>query len=166
MIALIDLGPADGRPRRPERRPRRWSARLVLAAAAVSLGASPASEVLPGPIPARVVEVIDGDTVRVRARIWLGQEIEISVRFDGIDAPERHGKCAEERRLAEAARDFVAARLKDRAVQLHDVHYGKYAGRVVARAVLPSGEDVARSLVAAGLARAYDGKARGGWCAV
>lgn len=149
----------------PRHAGRRWSARIVLAAGVVSFGASPASEVLPGPIPARVVEVIDGDTVRVRARIWLGQEIEISVRFDGIDTPERRGKCAEERRLAEAAHAFVAARMDGQSVTLRNVHYGKYAGRVVARAMLPSGEDISQSLVSAGLARPYDGRARAGWCA-
>lgn len=162
MMDTSSAGP-EGRRHRPARR---WSARVVLAAGVVWVAATPAGEVLPGPIPARVVEVIDGDTVRVRARIWLGQEIEISVRFDGIDTPERRGKCAEERRLAEAAHAFVAARMDGQAVTLRNVHYGKYAGRVVARAVLPSGEDISQSLISAGLARPYDGRARGGWCAV
>ena len=34
-----------------------------------------AAERLAGPIPARVLAVIDGDTIEVQARIWLGQEI-------------------------------------------------------------------------------------------
>ena len=28
---------------------------------------------IPGPVPAHVLHVVDGDTVRVRAHIWLGQ---------------------------------------------------------------------------------------------
>ena len=31
-----------------------------------------AAEILSGPIPAVVTEAVDGDTIGVRARIWLG----------------------------------------------------------------------------------------------
>ena len=31
-----------------------------------------AGEMLPGPIPAEIVSVVDGDTISVRAHIWLG----------------------------------------------------------------------------------------------
>ena len=80
---------------------------LLLAAAPL---APPAlAEMLPGPVPAAVIEVIDGDTVRVRARVWLGQDVETAVRIAGIDTPELRGAdCDAERRLAEAARDHHA----------------------------------------------------------
>ena len=42
---------------------------------------------LEGPVPAFVERVVDGDTLVVRARIWLGQELRIMVRVAGIDAP-------------------------------------------------------------------------------
>jgi endonuclease YncB( thermonuclease family) len=72
---------------------------------------APAAEVLAGPVSARVLEVIDGDTVVVQAQVWIGQAIEFRVRLAGIDAPELRGKCDAERALAAQARDFLAARL-------------------------------------------------------
>ena len=54
--------------------------------------------------------MIDGDTIVVRARIWLGQEVETRVRLAGADAPELNGGCEVERRLARRARDFVRAK--------------------------------------------------------
>ena len=35
-----------------------------------------AGEVLPGPVPAKVLPVVDGATIVVSAHIWLGQKIE------------------------------------------------------------------------------------------
>ncbi|MGE5145120.1 MAG: thermonuclease family protein [Candidatus Eiseniibacteriota bacterium] len=146
---------------------RRWVG-LVALAAALAVQAAPSHdagrEILAGPVPADVVEVLDGDTIAVRARIWLGQELATHVRLSGIDAPELHGRCDHERRLAAAARDFLAERLADRAVELRDVQFGKYAGRVVARVVTEKGEDVAGALIAAGLARPYGGGTRRRWC--
>ena len=123
-----------------------------------------AREVLPGPVPAEVVEVIDGDTLKVRAHIWLGQAVETSVRLAGINAPELAGKCDEERLLAARARDYLARLLADRAVSLREVAYDKYGGRVVARVDDRTGRDLGAALVAAGLARPYDGGKRGKWC--
>jgi endonuclease YncB( thermonuclease family) len=50
--------------------------------------------VLAGPVMARVIRVYDGDTILVRARIWVDQEIEIRVRLAGVDTPEIKGQCA------------------------------------------------------------------------
>jgi endonuclease YncB( thermonuclease family) len=148
--------------------PRRHQMTVFLwALGAIALIASAPAETadrLPGPIPARVVEVIDGDTVTVRAQIWLGQEIQTRVRLAGADAPELKARCPQERVLAERARDFLVRRLSDGDVMLRDVRHDKYGGRVVARLETPSGEDLARSLIAAGLARAYAGEARRPWC--
>ena len=36
---------------------------------------------LPGPIPAALVRVIDGDTIEVRARIWLDLDLTTRVRW-------------------------------------------------------------------------------------
>lgn len=112
-----------------------------------------AGETLPGPVAARVVRVIDGDTVRVRATVWLGSTVEVDVRLAGIDAPELRGRCAREKQLAASAR-----------AALRDVRYGKFAGRVVARIMAPNGDDAADVLRAQGLARAYGGGKRARWC--
>ena len=115
-------------------------------------------------MPADVVSVIDGDTLDVRAHVWLGQTVAIRVRLDGIDTPELRGRCAAERTAAEAARELVRARIGADPVRLMEVRYGKYAGRVLARIVLEDGEDLGAILLAAGLGRPYDGGARAPWC--
>ena len=138
---------------------------LLIALLAVVL-ARPAlaGDTLAGPIPATVVRVVDGDTLEVRARIWLGQEIETVVRLLGVVAPELRGDCARERALAEQARDYLVARIDGAPVRLIEIAYGKYAGRVVADVTTPEGVGLAGLLIAAGLARAYDGGRRAGWC--
>ncbi len=126
-------------------------------------GAAP-PRMLAGPVPATVTAIADGDTIDVVARIWLGQTVATRVRFAGIDAPELRGGCQRERDLAEAARSFVASRLAAPRVELRDIRFGKYAGRVVARVVTADGEDLSAALLAAGLARPYDGGTRRSWC--
>ncbi|MFO1190100.1 MAG: thermonuclease family protein [Alphaproteobacteria bacterium] len=112
--------------------------------------------------------IIDGDTLAVRARIWLGQEIETRVRLKGIDAPEMNGRCERERVLARAAKAFLAQQVAADEGQftyrLREVRWDKYGGRVIARLERPDGQDVGDALVAAGLARPYGGTARQGWC--
>lgn len=123
-----------------------------------------AGEMLPGLVPAEVLAVIDGDTVRVRAHIWLGQAVETSVRLDGINAPELKGDCDEERQMARAARDYLTQLVSGGAVSLRHVTQDKYGGRVVARIDDEVGRDVGAALVTAGYARPYDGGARKTWC--
>ncbi len=128
-------------------------------------GPSGAVEVLSGPVPATVIEVMDGDTVKVRARIWLGQDLSTRVRLVGIDAPELNGGCARERALAERARAFLAAADGGPVeVRLFEVRYGKYARRVVARMETAEAIDLGAALIAAGLAQPYDGGRRPTWC--
>ncbi len=122
------------------------------------------ADVLPGPVPARVIEVVDGDTIAVRARIWIGQDVETRVRLSGVDTPEFNGRCGRERELAAHARAFVVEAIGGGAVKLSDVRYGKYAGRVVADVETAAGEDLGALLIAAGLGRPYDGGARASWC--
>src|SRR5690606_16495125 len=135
--------------------------RLICAAAAKPAGTG---ETLPGPVPADVVRVIDGDTLKVRAHIWIGQAVETAVRLQGINAPELRGDCEAERRLAAAARDYLARLVAGGKVRLRDIAQDKYGGRVVARIDDPSGRDIGAALVAAGLARPYDGGKRHKWC--
>ena len=107
--------------------------------------------------------MIDGDTFEASAAIWLDQQISIRVRIAGIDAPELRARCDAERRGAEAARDYLAHRLEGTDVTLSAVHYDKYGGRIDAVVADGSG-DIARAMLHARLARAYDGGHRDGWC--
>lgn len=123
-----------------------------------------AAETLAGPVPARVMHVIDGDTLVVRARIWLGQEVETAVRLAGVDAPELKGACTSERERAQLAREYLSSRVLGGAVMLTGVRYEKYGGRILAQVRLEDGRDLAQLLLAEGHARAYDGRARARWC--
>jgi len=149
-----------------------WSlpgvAAALMLALAPSDGAAPASErlaaeALAGPVAATVERVIDGDTIEVRARIWLGQTLTVRVRIDGVDTPELEARCEEERRLALAAREYLARRLTGSEITLTRVVYDKYGGRVRASVADRSG-DIARALLSAGYARAYHGERRQPWC--
>ena len=132
-------------------------------AGAVGLAALSGESEIEGPIPAEVLRVIDGDTITVRARIWIGQDLTTNVRLFGVNAPELRGHCEAERKLAEEARRFLAARVEGRAVLLRNIALDKFGGRVVARVEDGMG-DVAAALLAARLANPYDGGARGSWC--
>ncbi|MDX1485156.1 MAG: thermonuclease family protein [Alphaproteobacteria bacterium] len=128
-------------------------------------GASPSPrDILAGPVEARVIRVRDGDTLLVRARIWVGQEVVVNVRIAGIDAPELRARCADERALAEKARDFVSAQVGRAPIRLYAIRNGKYAGRVLAGVRTGSGADLGRALIARGLARPYGGGRRESWC--
>ena len=116
-----------------------------------------------GPVVAEVLRVVDGDTLTVRAHIWIGQEVTTNVRLSGVNAPELSGRCEQERNLAEAARRFLAERVEGRAVTLRKIGLDKYGGRVVAT-VEDSAGDLAAALLAARLAVPYDGGRRGSWC--
>ncbi len=139
-----------------------WLALLCLALSGTVRAAPPAA--LPGPIPAEVLEVLDGDTLLVRATIGLGQVVETHVRVDGLDAPEMRARCPHERELAETARDHARRLIGAAPVRLLDIQPDKYGGRVRARVLTGGGDDLSAALIAAGLARPYHGERRQPWC--
>lgn len=120
-----------------------------------------AADVIEGPVAAEVLRVVDGDTLKLRVHIWLGQTVDVDVRIAGIDAPELRGKCPYERARAEEARDYLG---RGRAILLARVRNDKYGGRVVADVTEANAGDIAQAMVARGLARAYDGGKREPWC--
>jgi endonuclease YncB( thermonuclease family) len=135
---------------------------LPILALLSAVSSASAKDSLAGPVVARVERVIDGATFKARADVWIDQEIEVSVRVDGIDTPElSRADCPKERERAEAARDFTAAFLSGGAARLFDIRHDKYAGRVVARVENASGADLAAALLEKGLA--VEGE-DGAWC--
>ena len=141
------------------------AAALSLLCATLPLAAAATAEsrrTVLGPVRAHLLRVVDGDTIEVLARIWPDHYVETLVRLADIDAPELRGRCAEEIALAERAKARLAALLGAR-LQLVDVHYGKYAGRVVARVLTEDGRDVAKVLLNEKLVRSYDGGRRTPW---
>lgn len=109
---------------------------------------------IPGPVPAEILRVVDGDTVKVRATIWVDQTVEVSVRLRGIDAPEIYRpKCEAEKALARTAKASVAAVAPAGAqVTITNITRDKYGGRVVATVITQDGETLAERLLAQGQA--------------
>jgi endonuclease YncB( thermonuclease family) len=137
---------------------------LALFVAAGSGAAELSHNMLPGPVPAEVIRIIDGDTIVVRVQPWLGLFIEAHVRLEGLDAPELHGHCDQEVAMAQRAKVRLAALLADGQVMLRNIRNDKYGGRVDARVISGSGTDVAEVMISDGLARPYHGERRQPWC--
>jgi endonuclease YncB( thermonuclease family) len=113
---------------------------------------------------AELLRVIDGDTVEARVHLWPGLDVTTRVRLRGIDAPEMHARCPQERRQAEAARDALAALLHDGNIGVSEVGLGKYAGRVLATVSTAETANVSETLLERGLVRRYAGGRRRSWC--
>jgi endonuclease YncB( thermonuclease family) len=128
------------------------------------MSAAQAKQVLPGPFAFELVDVIDGDTFRARVDIWLGQSVTVKVRLKGVDTPEMNGKCAAEKKLARQAKAFAEKWLRDNQAHLTNVHYGTYAGRVLATVQIKGGASLSTALLSDKLAKPYKGR-KAKWCA-
>lgn len=132
---------------------------------AIAADLKPARDIFIGAaIPAELIRVIDGDTVEVRAHIWLGQSVVTRVRLQGVDAPELKARCDDELHKAEAARDVLRQFIIKNKFYLTGIKQDKYGGRVVANIVNEKGEDAGQYLLEKNLVRSYDGGRRQGWC--
>lgn len=133
---------------------------LCLATANAVIAAESQWNSVAGPVSARIVRVIDGDTLLVDAHPWPGHAVRVSVRVRGIDTPERRSTCSTERLAADHARSELERLVTDFAtVELINVSGGKYYGRVLAD--LKAGTlDIAAAMLASGLARPYRGGKR------
>jgi len=121
-------------------------------------------ETIAGPVFAKVINVYDGDTIEVLAKVWPDHQINVRVRIRGIDAPEMRSKCSDERFAALNARDRLRKFIAGHPVLLTNIKGGKYFGRVLANVKTRSGHNVKSVLLSSGLVRPYQGKRRLGWC--
>jgi endonuclease YncB( thermonuclease family) len=122
-----------------------------------------ARDEISGPVSATVVRVIDGDTFVAEAHVWPGETVRVSVRIRGIDAPELHSRCPEERTAATQARDALAALLDRQTVTISNIGGGKYYGRVLADVETEDGA-VAPAMLSQALVRHYSGGRRQAYC--
>jgi endonuclease YncB( thermonuclease family) len=115
----------------------------LLLASLLALSVPAAAGPIEGPVAATIERVLDGDTVRVTARIWVGHSVSVSVRIAGVDAPELYRpRCVAEKERAREAKAFVEQMLGAGEVTLRDIVNDKYGGRVVARVETPEVEDI------------------------
>nr|WP_237437456.1 thermonuclease family protein [Alteraurantiacibacter aestuarii] len=105
--------------------------------------------------------VVDGDTFRIASR---------RIRVQGIDAPERDGRCDAERELARrATADLLAWLERGPFLMLpadqagHD-RYGRELQTVWREAADGSRDDLGDHMRRIGSARRYDSRAKVDWC--
>ena len=108
--------------------------------------------------------IFDGDSFRVDINDWPDIiSKSVPIRILGIDTPEMRGKCEQEKLLARQAKQHAVALLRaGRVIELTNIQRGKYF-RILANVII-DGESLGDSLLSSGLARAYDGGKRAGWC--
>lgn len=112
-----------------------------------------ATPAVPGPGRYKVIRVFDGDSFLATDGV-----IEFQIRIVGIDAPEGSNpkKDRPTQPFADAARDFLSARILNRTVRIQE--YGTDQYRRQLAEVFAENENVGLSLVENGLAEAYRGK--------
>jgi endonuclease YncB( thermonuclease family) len=115
-------------------------------------------------VPVDVLRVIDGDTVEVRAHVWLEQSIVTRDQLKAIDTPELRSGCPQEIRQAEAAKAEMTRLLAEGRVFLSSLGRDKYGGRVLGELLTSQGKDIGQAMLASGHARRYAGGKRERWC--
>lgn len=91
-------------------------------------------------------------------------KITTRVRLRGIDAPEIHARCDDERVKAQAAREALVRILGEGAVGITQVGQDKYGGRVDANVSTARTSDVSTAMLDGEFARRYSGGRRESWC--
>lgn len=129
------------------------------------LGTASAEEILPGPIPATIEHVIDGDTIEVVAAIWPGVSTRARVRLAGIDTPELNSPCPAARVKALEAREVLENAIIGVTIRLVHIRPEHAHGRILADVQLPDGTDVGGFLMSVGLAKPFAHRVRCDWCA-
>ncbi len=106
----------------------------------------------------KVGYVYDGDTVEL-----ICGQAKSTARLVGFDTPEtKEPRCPEEAALGKRATERLRALVKSGPVQIYRLGYDKYGRDLVTLTV--ADWDVGDVLVAEGLAHAYHGGNRAGWC--
>jgi micrococcal nuclease len=119
-----------------------------------------------GPVSARIIRVIDGDTLLVAARPWPQQTMEVYVRLRGIDAPELKSSCPSARHAGKQAQEALADLTRDQSeIQLSHISGDKYFGRVLADISFADGRNPAQEMLLAGYVVPYEGGRKAKGCA-
>ena len=112
---------------------------------------------------AKVLRVVDGDTVDVMLELGFNVSLKERVRLYGINAPESRTRDKLEKVKGLAAKDFVVKWTEDRADEIVIVtridKRGKY-GRVLGTIMTESGENLNELMIKEGHAVEYFGGKR------
>ena len=116
--------------------------------------------------PVVVKHIIDGDTFVGDVILADGVEIiSVSIRLRNVDTPEIHGKCDQEIRRAEYAKQRLSELLPLGAtVEISNIKNDKYAGRIDANVYDSANRDIGTILIKENVGREYSGGKRQSWC--
>jgi len=106
----------------------------------------------------RVIKVYDGDTITIASKMPYNESplYRLSVRLNGIDAPEIRGVTDEEKTAAKTARDALSVLILNRYISLKNIKNEKY-GRILADVYLDN-RCINEWLIDERYAVKYDGK--------
>jgi endonuclease YncB( thermonuclease family) len=113
-----------------------------------------------------IISVTDGDTIKTILTLPCPL-CYASIRIAGIDTPETNylAKCAREKERGILATNFVKNLVKNQPVMIiKDPSWDKFGGRIDAT-VIVNDKNIGNELLAAGLAKPYNGTGpRPDWC--
>lgn len=111
---------------------------------------------------ATINRVIDGDTLEVSIDLGFSLTATCLLRMFGINAPELHGKSAEESKSARAAKDYLESLVITKIVRVVTAKpkekYGRYLATVWLLGKGMQEKSVNQMMVDAGHAKEWDGK--------
>jgi endonuclease YncB( thermonuclease family) len=116
-----------------------------------------------GPYQAKIVRVMDANTLKLNVAVWPGQVNQIILKVADIETPQTKGFCETERLMAREARAFTNSFL-GRSVLLEDLQLSQKEGVYTATVKNDRGDDLARALMDAGYAVKFDEQKRSNWC--
>jgi micrococcal nuclease len=142
---------------------------VTLALAQTATPSEAQLSVVQGPVDADVIRVLDGDTFTFKAAPFPQLAVWGTLRVDGIDTPEKRGKCQREKDKAAEATTFLLNLLQANGnrVRLYVVGlegedgggFGRYRAQVKV-----GNEWLSERMIADGYARENHGEPRKPWC--
>lgn len=110
---------------------------------------------------AKLIRVVDGDTVDLMIDLGFNIWHKIRVRLDGINTPESRTRDLKEKALGLEAKTFTENFLNGKEIIVLTNKQGKF-GRFLANLKV-NGQDLSEALIEVNLAREYHGEKRGSW---
>ncbi len=116
-----------------------------------------------GPYNAKVVNVIDAETLWLKVAVWPGEDRTMKIGVLGVDTPSLNGKCDAEKLMAKEALEMTRAFVGD-LVRLNDVRKSKTNGKFYARVRNRRGKLLSEALIEAGYGVPYRKGEKVNWC--
>ena len=122
-----------------------------------------ALQLIYGPYNATVVDVLDGDTLRLKVALWPGEDRTMDIHVLGVDTPSLIGACDLESLMAKEARAMTRAIVGNQ-VRLMDVKQLGPNKSFYAQVRNARGERLDEALIKAGYGKAFEKGKQASWC--